>query len=68
MLPYDGSEVEWLIYDNDMSVRDRELPQSLLSKTEHLMRFDRRNSFEAAYKIPISWNKYIGSAIYLAVD
>jgi hypothetical protein len=65
---YDGRPVEWLIYDNDMSVRDRELPVSLLQKTAHLMRFDRRNDFNASYKIPVSWNKYTGSAIYLAVD
>lgn len=65
---YDGRPVEWLVYDNDMSVRDRELPVNMLSKTSHLMRFDRRNHFNASYKIPISWNKYTGSAICLAVD
>jgi len=65
---YDGRHVEWLIYDNDMSVRNRELPSEFLTRTNHLMRFDRRNNFTASYKIPISWNKYTGSAIYLAVD
>lgn len=65
---YTGQKVEWLIYDNDMSVRDREIPPELIRKTNHLMRFDRRNGYDASYKVPISWNKYTGSAIYLAVD
>lgn len=65
---YEGQKVEWIIYDNDLSIRDRELPKMLLPNTQHLLCFDRGATLSSSYKIPISWNKYTGSAIYFAVD